>query len=45
VQATDWRLAAERAGNAVPAANPDWLITVEGIDCYSGDCYWRGGNL
>lgn len=45
VQATDWRLAAERAGNAVLAANPDWLIIVEGIDCYNGDCYWWGGNL
>lgn len=45
VQATDWRLAAERAGNAILAANADWLIIVEGIDCYSGDCYWWGGNL
>lgn len=42
---TDWRLAAERAGNAVLAGNPNWLIFVEGIDCYSGDCYWWGGNL
>src|SRR5215212_2505031 len=28
VQATDWRLAAERAGNAILAANPGWLIFV-----------------
>lgn len=42
---TDWRLAAERAGNAVLEANPDWLIIVEGIDCYEGDCNWWGGNL
>lgn len=47
----DWRLAAERGGNAVLAVNPNWLIFVEGIDCWgpggstSGDCYWWGGNL
>jgi aryl-phospho-beta-D-glucosidase BglC (GH1 family) len=44
-QATDWRLAAERAGNAILAANPDWLIVVEGIGGYQGDNYWWGGNL
>ncbi len=43
--ATDWRLAAERAGNAILAVNPNWLIFVEGVDCYNGDCYWWGGNL
>jgi endoglucanase len=42
---TDWRLAAERAGNAILAVNPNWLIFVEGTDCYNGDCYWWGGNL
>ncbi len=42
---TDWRLAAEQAGNAVLAANPDWLIIVEGIEQYHGDFYWQGGNL
>jgi endoglucanase len=47
----DWRLAAERAGNAILSVNPNWLIFVEGVDCYSaggkpsGDCYWWGGNL
>ncbi len=47
----DWRLAAERGGNAVLAINPNWLICVEGVDCWgpggatSGDCYWWGGNL
>jgi endoglucanase len=41
----DWRLAAERAGNAVLAVNPDWLILVEGVDCVNGDCGWWGGNL
>ena len=43
--ATDWRLAAERAGNAILAVNPNWLIFVEGTDCFNGDCYWWGGNL
>jgi len=42
---TDWRLAAQRAGNAILAVNPDWLIIVEGIDIYQGDSYWWGGNL
>jgi len=42
---TDWRLAAERAGNAILAVNPDWLIIVEGIEQYHGDYYWWGGNL
>jgi endoglucanase len=42
---TDWRLAAERAGNAILAVNPDWLIIVEGIERYGSDYYWWGGNL
>jgi endoglucanase len=42
---TDWRLAAEKAGNAVLAANPQWLIIVEGVDQYQNDSYWWGGNL
>src|SRR5437588_3699203 len=44
-QRTDWRLAAERAGNAILAANPDWLIIVEGIERQGSDGYWWGGNL
>ncbi|MFJ4005099.1 cellulase family glycosylhydrolase [Streptomyces sp. NPDC090023] len=44
-QATDWRLAAERAGNAVLAANPDLLIFVEGVQTVNGKSYWWGGNL
>ena len=53
-QQLDWRLAAERAGNAILATNHNWLIFVEGVDCYGsggvtqgGDtsCYWWGGNL
>ncbi|MGH8879546.1 MAG: cellulase family glycosylhydrolase [Stackebrandtia sp.] len=43
--ATDWRLAAERAGNAILAVNPNWLIIVEGVDSFNGNGYWWGGNL
>lgn len=43
--ATDWRLAAERAGNAILDANPNWLIMVEGIEQYDNNGYWWGGNL
>jgi endoglucanase len=43
--ATDWRLAAERAGNAILAANPNWLIIVEGIQTYGGSAANWGGNL
>jgi len=43
--ANDWRLAAERAGNAVLAANPNWLIVVEGVEQASSGNYWWGGNL
>lgn len=45
----DWRLAAERAGNAVLGIAPHWLIVVEGIE--SGAVgqqlpgHWWGGNL
>ncbi len=44
-RATDWRLAAERAGNAVLRANPHLLIFVQGVSIYQGDYYWWGGNL
>jgi aryl-phospho-beta-D-glucosidase BglC (GH1 family) len=43
--ATDWRLAAERAGNAVLSVNPHLLILVEGISNEKNDSYWWGGNL
>jgi aryl-phospho-beta-D-glucosidase BglC (GH1 family) len=47
--ATDWRLAAERAGNAILAVNPDWLIVVEGVESNVPDqqleTHWQGGNL
>jgi endoglucanase len=56
-QARDWRLAAERAGNAILSVNSNWLIFVEGVSCPSGGnanawddipdehCGWWGGNL
>jgi endoglucanase len=50
--ALDWRLAAEQAGNAILESNPNWLIFVEGVECYgpggstqTSDCYGWGGNL
>lgn len=43
--ATDWRLAAQRAGNRILAVNPDWLIVVEGIETFQGHSTWWGGNL
>lgn len=42
---TDWRLAAQRAGNAILEVNPNWLIMVEGIERFGNDWYWWGGNL
>lgn len=39
---TDWRLAAERAGNAVLSVNPHLLIFVEGIQLYP-DASQAGG--
>ena len=43
--ANDWRLAAERVGNAILAVNPNWLIVVEGVEQASSGEYWWGGNL
>ena len=47
---SDWRLAAERAGDAVLRANPHWLIFVEGTEIYPNangtpDIYWWGADL
>lgn len=46
---TDWRLAAERAGNAILAINPNWLIVVEGVEKnvpgQKLPAHWMGGNL
>jgi len=41
----DWRLAAERGGNAVLSVNPNLLIFVEGIQTFNGQSDWWGGNL
>jgi endoglucanase len=41
----DWRLAAEKAGNAVLAVNPNMLIIVEGVSEYERQYTWWGGNL
>ncbi len=43
--ALDWQMEAQKLGNEVLAINPHWLIFVEGVECYKGDCYWWGGNL
>jgi aryl-phospho-beta-D-glucosidase BglC (GH1 family) len=43
--ATDWRLAAERAGNAILSVNPDLLIFVEGVERLANGTTWWGGNL
>ncbi len=46
---TDWRLAAERCGNAILSVTPDWLIAVEGIEKnvpgQKLPGHWWGGNL
>jgi endoglucanase len=41
----DWRMAAEKAGNAVLSVNPNLLIVVEGVSEYKGQYTWWGGNL
>lgn len=43
--ATDWQAAAQRAGNAIQAVNPNWLIIVEGVQAYQGDITNWGANL
>lgn len=46
---TDWRLAAERAGNAILEIAPHWLIVVEGVENnvpgQQLPIHWQGGNL
>ncbi len=51
-RATDWRLAAERAGNAILGVNPHVLIFVEGVQLYPDksrhggvETYWWGSIL
>jgi endoglucanase len=43
--AKDWRLAAEKAGNAILSVNPNLLVIVEGVAEYEGQHTWWGGNL
>ncbi|MEU3794720.1 cellulase family glycosylhydrolase [Streptomyces fructofermentans] len=43
--ARDWRLAAQRAGNAVLSVNPELLVLVEGVQTFEGVSGWWGGNL
>ncbi len=43
--ATDWHLAAGRAGNAVLRVNPSLLIFVEGTDTVGTESDFWGGNL
>ncbi len=52
--AVDWKTAAEKAGNAIQAIEPQWLIFVEGVEHADGascdgaeatGCNWWGGNL
>jgi aryl-phospho-beta-D-glucosidase BglC (GH1 family) len=44
-RSVDWQMEAQKLGNEILAINPHWLIFVEGVECYKGDCYWWGGNL
>jgi aryl-phospho-beta-D-glucosidase BglC (GH1 family) len=41
----DWRLAAEKAGNAILSVNPDILIIVQGVSEHNGQSTFWGGNL
>ncbi|HEY3310074.1 MAG TPA: glycoside hydrolase family 5 protein [Anaerolineales bacterium] len=43
--AKDWRLAAEKAGNAILSVNPNVLIIVEGVSQNNNQYTWWGANL
>jgi endoglucanase len=43
--ATDWLLAAQRAGNAILAVDPSVLIFIQGVERSGDDWYWWGGNF
>ena len=46
IPSRDWAAAATRAGNAVLAADPNWLIFVEGVQTQGdGTSTWWGGGL
>ena len=42
---TDWRAAAEKAGNEILAVNAKLLIVVQGVEKVNNFSYWAGGNL
>ncbi|MGY6024587.1 glycoside hydrolase family 5 protein [Streptomyces spinosirectus] len=42
---TDWKMAAEKAGNTIHSVNPNWLVFVEGNDKYKNESTWWGGEL
>lgn len=42
---TDWRLAAERAAEAILGVNDKLLIIVQGVQTADSKSYWWGGNL
>ncbi|NUR03082.1 MAG: glycoside hydrolase family 5 protein [Streptomyces sp.] len=42
---TDWKMAAEKAGNTIHSVNKNWLIFVEGNDKYQDESTWWGGEL
>ncbi|MFI6931111.1 glycoside hydrolase family 5 protein [Streptomyces sp. NPDC050287] len=42
---TDWKMAAEKAGNTIHSVNKNWLIFVEGNDNYKNESTWWGGEL
>ncbi len=43
--ATDWQAASTRAGDAIQAVNPNWLVIVEGIQAYQNSYTNWGSNL
>lgn len=45
VESMDWKVAAEKCGNAILSVNPDVLILIEGVEQVGNDNYWWGGNL
>ena len=48
--ATDWRLAAQRIGNAIHSTGVIWLIFVQGIadtipSCGANPCFWGASGF
>ncbi|MFF2507798.1 glycoside hydrolase family 5 protein [Streptomyces sp. NPDC058067] len=42
---TDWKMAAEKAGDTIHSVNKNWLVFVEGNDKYKDESTWWGGEL